>query len=86
MNIKPIKKRMCIVTKEKKPANELFKVVRLPNGDIMFDKNHTFLGRSAYISKNLEVILKAQKTGALNKALRKKVDDSIYIELIQHLK
>ncbi len=78
--------RMCVVTREKKPNSELFRVVRLKSGEIKCDFLHKEKARGAYISKSLKVIIEGQKRKALSKALRKDVGDEIYIELIQHLK
>ena len=76
--------RTCIVTREKILKEDLFRVVK-NNDKIYFDKNQNMSGRGAYIKKDLNVILLAQKRHSLSKALRREVDDSIYIELIQEL-
>ena len=76
--------RTCIVTREKILKEDLFRVVK-NNDKIYFDKNQNISGRGAYIKKDLNVILLAQKRHSLSKALRREVDDSIYIELIQEL-
>lgn len=78
--------RMCVVTREKKDVNQLFRVVRLKSGEVKCDFNHKEKARGAYISKSLKVIIEGQKRKALSKALRVDVGDEIYIELIQHLK
>ena len=76
--------RTCIVTREKILKEDLFRVVK-NNDKIYFDENQNMSGRGAYIKKDLNVILLAQKRHSLSKALRREVDDSIYIELIQEL-
>ena len=76
--------RTCIVTREKILKEDLFRVVK-NNDKIYFDENQNMSGRGAYIKKDLNVILLAQKRHSLSKALRREVDDSIYIGLIQEL-
>lgn len=73
-----IPQRKCVVTKEMKPKNDLIRVVRTKDGEVFVDPTGKKNGRGAYISKDLAVIRKAEETGALNRHLNIKVDDSIY--------
>lgn len=75
---------MCVLTREIKPRNELFRIVNTPSG-IQIDKEGILNGRGAYLSKDKKVIETAKKKHLLNKALRTSVDDSIYDELISLL-
>ena len=84
MNKKAPIYRTCIVTHNKLLKSDLFRVVRTVNG-VYFDKNQNMPGRGVYISKSLEVILKAQKKRSLSRVLRCEVKDDIYVELIQEL-
>ena len=84
MNKKSPIYRTCIVTHNKLLKSDLFRVVRTVNG-VYFDKNQNMPGRGVYIKKDLGVILKAQKTRALNRGLHTEVNDEIYITLIQEL-
>ena len=85
MNQKAPVYRMCIVTREKLLKKDLFRVVRDINNRVCFDYNQNMPGRGVYIKKDLKVILTAQKRNSLSRGLKYKVDDQIYIELIQHL-
>ena len=76
--------RTCIVTHNKLLKSDLFRVVRTVNG-VYFDRHQNMPGRGVYISKSLEVILKAQKKRSLSRGLRCEVKDDIYVELIQEL-
>ena len=76
--------RICCLTRNKLLKSDLFRIVKKDN-QVYFDKYQNMEGRGAYLSKNLQVIVKAQKKNALSKALKVKVDDEIYIELIQEL-
>ncbi|MGY0691597.1 RNase P modulator RnpM [Virgibacillus sp. FSP13] len=76
-----IPQRKCIVTNEMKPKKELIRIVRTKEGDIFVDETGKKNGRGAYLSKDKEVIDKAEKTGALNRQLNGEVDVAIYDEL-----
>lgn len=74
--------RMCIVTREKKPLNDLFRVCKTSSGIILIDNNGHNPGRGAYISKDKSVIEIAKKRKLLSKALKCEVKDEIYDQLI----
>ena len=76
MKTKKIPLRTCIVTKEKLPKQELIRVVRTPEKEIIIDETLRANGRGAYLKKDLEVFEKAKKTKALNKALEVEVTDT----------
>ena len=73
--------RKCVVTQEQHPKNDLVRVVLTPEGTVELDLTGRKNGRGAYLCKDLKVIELAVKNGALNKALKTKVPDSIYEEL-----
>ena len=86
MKTKKIPLRTCIVTKEKLPKQELIRVVRTPEKEIIIDETLRANGRGAYLKKDLEVFEKAKKTKALNKALEVKVPDTLFEELKNYVK
>ena len=73
---------MCIATRDIKPINELFRVVKTPSGNILIEGDKHIPGRGAYISRNIEAINIARKKKLLNKALKTNVDDAIYEQLL----
>ncbi|MEN2464534.1 YlxR family protein [Ornithinibacillus sp. FSL M8-0202] len=73
--------RKCVVTNEMKPKKELIRVVRNKDGEVFVDATGKKNGRGAYLTKDLEVINKAEKTGVLSKHLNVQIDASIYEEL-----
>ena len=85
MNQKAPVYRTCIFTHEKLLKKDLFRVVRDINNRVCFDSNQNMPGRGVYLKKDLKVILEAQKRNSLSRGLKCKVDDQIYLELIQHL-
>lgn len=84
--MKRIPLRTCVVTREKLPKQELFRVVRTPNKEIIIDdeKGKTN-GRGAYLKKDLKVIKKAKDKGILDRQLGVIIPDEIYEELITKL-
>lgn len=79
--MKKIPMRSCIVTREKFPKQELVRVVRTPEGEVVVDLTGKANGRGAYLKKDLEVFAKAKKSKALDKHLEVGVPDSVYEEL-----
>ena len=86
MKTKKIPLRTCIVTKEKLPKQELIRVVRTHEKEIIIDETLRANGRGAYLKKDLEVFEKAKKTKALNKALEVEVPDTLFEELKNYVK
>lgn len=81
MKQKKIPMRSCVVTKEKLPKQELVRIVRTPEGNIIIDNTLKANGRGAYLKKDIEVIKKARKSKILDKHLEITVPDSLYDEL-----
>ena len=79
--MKKIPMRSCIITKEKLPKQELIRVVRTPEGEIVIDEIGKANGRGAYLKKDIEVIKKAKNNKVLNRVLEVEVPDSIYEKL-----
>ena len=74
--------RTCVVTRETLRKDMLFRIVRTPEGVVEIDLKGKKNGRGAYLKKDKDVILKAQKTKILDKALNVEVPNSIYEDLI----
>ncbi len=83
--IKKIPMRMCMITREKLPKQELIRVVRTPEGEIIIDETGKQNGRGAYLKKDAEVILKAKKSKALARHLEVEIPESIYEQLISKI-
>ncbi len=81
MKVKKIPMRSCVVTREKLPKQELIRVVRTPNQEVVVDLTGKANGRGAYLKKDLEVFEKAKKSKVLDKILEIEVKDEIYEEL-----
>ena len=85
MKVKKIPMRSCVVTKEKLPKQELIRVVRTPNQEIIVDITGKANGRGAYLKKDLTVFEKAKKSKVLDKILEIEVKDEIYEKLKETL-
>lgn len=83
MKVKKIPMRMCSVTREKFPKQELIRIVKTPDNEVKIDVTGKLNGHGAYIKKDLEVLSKAKKTKALNRALEIEIPENIYEELEQ---
>jgi hypothetical protein len=79
--MKKIPLRTCVITHEKLPKQELIRIVRTPEGNVIIDESLKANGRGAYLKKDLEVFEKAEKSKQLNKQLQVEVPSSIYEEL-----
>lgn len=81
MKVKKIPMRSCVITKEKYPKQELIRVVRTPDGEVIVDKTGKQNGRGAYLKKDATVFEKAKKSKILDRILEVNVPDSVYEEL-----
>lgn len=79
--MKKIPQRTCLVTKEKLDKKSLIRIVRTPEQKVIIDETGKSNGRGAYLKKDIEVIEKAQKSKALDRALNIEVPIEIYEEL-----
>lgn len=79
--MKKIPLRTCVITKEKLPKQELVRVVRTPEGNVIVDTTGKQNGRGAYLKRDSDVFKKAQKSKVLNKILETEVPDSVFEQL-----
>ena len=85
MKEKKIPMRSCVVPREKLPKQELIRVVRTPEGNIIVDLTGKANGRGAYLKKDIDVFEKAQKSKVLNRILEVEVSDSVFEELKKNI-
>lgn len=70
--------RTCLACRKKRNKEELLRIVRLPSGETVFDQKGRLNGRGAYLCRNRDCILKAEKSGVLARSLKIKVPESVY--------
>ncbi|WP_077621930.1 RNase P modulator RnpM [Sediminibacillus massiliensis] len=73
--------RKCVVTQEMKPKKELIRIVRNKEGDVFVDETGKKNGRGAYVSRSLDVIESAQKSGVLKRHLNTEIEQDVYEQL-----
>lgn len=76
---KPI--RMCVGCRERFLKQELIRVVRVPDGQIVIDDKGKVSGRGAYVCKNAQCLSKAVKTRALQRALEVDIGNDLLNQL-----
>lgn len=85
MQSKKVPLRKCTGCGEMKPKKELVRVVKTPEGEISLDPTGKMNGRGAYLCKDPQCLIKAQKSKRIEKALSCTVPDEIYNKLEQEL-
>lgn len=86
MKTRKIPMRTCVITREKLEKQDLFRIVRTKEGNVIVDETLKANGRGAYLKKDINVIEQAQKTKALERHLEVTIPDEIYEELKNILK
>ena len=81
MKNKKIPMRSCVVTREKLPKQELLRIVRTTDGNIVGDISGKINGRGAYIKKDIDVLEKAKKSKILERQLETTISDEVYEEI-----
>ncbi|OQX93294.1 MAG: hypothetical protein B6I17_03235 [Tenericutes bacterium 4572_104] len=77
--------RKCVITNQRVEKKLLFRIVKTPDGTIIYDRTGKANGRGAYLTKSKAVIEKAKKTQILNRHLETEIPDSVYRELLKEL-
>jgi predicted RNA-binding protein YlxR (DUF448 family) len=77
--------RTCVQSKEVCEKKDLFRVVRTPERNVIVDLKGKANGRGAYLKKDKEIILAAQKSKILDRKLEVEVPTNIYEELLGYL-
>lgn len=85
MKVKKIPLRKCVVTQVRFEKKNLMRIVRTPEGEVIFDLTGKANGRGVYLSKNKDVIAKAKKTNVLKKHLEVEIPESLYDDLLKAL-
>ena len=77
--------RRCTGCGEHFPKNELIRVLRTPEGDIVLDGTGKRSGRGAYICRNASCLKKARKARRLETSLECFIPDEVYTKLEEEL-
>ena len=82
MKTKKIPMRMCVVTREKSPKQDLIRVVNF-EGKTFVDPTGKHNGKGCYLKKDASVINEARKKKVLNHIFETEVSDDVYEELLK---
>ncbi len=74
--------RMCSGCMQRKPKNELLRIVRLPSGQIVIDESQKKDGRGVYICKKQKCLEIANRKKSIKRNLKADTDQSF----IQYVK
>ena len=85
MKIRKTPERRCTGCGEHFAKNELIRVLRTPEGEIVIDFTGKKSGRGAYICKKLDCFKKARQKKRLEASLEVKIPDEVYARLEEEL-
>lgn len=77
--------RRCTGCGEHFPKPELIRILRTPEGEIVFDAGAKASGRGAYICRNPECLKRARKQRRLESSLECSIPESVYDRLEEAL-
>ena len=77
--------RTCLGCREVRNKNELVRIVRTPEGEVIVDTRGRANGRGAYICSNAECLRKAVRTKALERALKVEIPENIIESLARDI-
>ena len=83
--VRKIPQRRCTGCGEHFAKNELIRVLRTPEGEIIIDFTGKKSGRGAYICKKLECFRKARRQKRLEASLECQIPDEVYSRLEEEL-
>lgn len=73
--------RTCIGCNAKKDKNDLVRIVKNKQGEIILDRTGKLDGRGAYICDSIDCLEKAKKSKRLERTFEISIDEKIYEEL-----
>ena len=77
--------RRCAGCNEHFPKNELIRVLRTPQSEIVLDMSGKQSGRGVYICKNPSCLKKARKYRRFETSLECSIPDQVYERLIEEI-
>lgn len=79
--MKQIPQRTCVGCMNKKNKNELIRIVKNKQNEILIDKTGRLDGRGIYICDNIECLEKAIKSKRLERTFETQISEKIYNDL-----
>lgn len=81
--MRKIPQRSCLGCKQVFPKKQLYRIVRTPDGEVVFDPTGKKSGRGAYICPKAECLEQAIKSGRFEHALELRVPEEVFNNLRQ---
>lgn len=81
MKTRKIPMRNCVGCMESKCKNDLIRVLKTPEGDVVVDITGKKNGRGAYICPSVECLKRARKTKAISRSLDTIIPDEVYEDI-----
>lgn len=76
--VRKIPMRQCMGCNERKPKQELLRVVRSPEGEISLDFTGRKNGRGAYLCKDVKCLRRARKSHRIDRVLETEIPEAVY--------
>ena len=73
--------RMCAGCSQRKAKNEMIRVVRTPEGEILLDRTGKKSGRGAYLCDDPACLAMARKRKALERSFDMTIDPAVFEKL-----
>ena len=83
MKSNKIPERKCVACQEHREKRQLVRVVKNSDGTVFIDETGKANGRGAYICKAAECLENAQKKHRLESALKTKIPDEVFSQLVE---
>jgi predicted RNA-binding protein YlxR (DUF448 family) len=83
--MKSIPIRQCIVCRKRSEKGTLFRVIRTPENQILFDPMHKMNGRSVYLCKNVACVQKAGEEDLIGCAFNRTASAELYMQIANAL-
>lgn len=83
--VKKIPMRQCMGCNEHKPKNELLRVIRTPEGELLLDFTGKRSGRGAYICKSQACLVRARKSRRIDRVLECTVPEAVWDRMEKEL-
>lgn len=77
--------RQCAGCGERFPKNQMIRVLRTPDGEIVLDDTGKKSGRGAYLCKNAACFKRARKTHRIERELSCEISEELYDEIEKKL-
>ena len=80
---KKMPQRQCVGCREMKNKQDLWRILRTPEDEVLLDPTGKKNGRGAYICKNQACLEKAKAAKGLERSLHRAIEDEVYDRLLK---